>query len=273
MKNLLTFIFLILLLQNIHAQTPQIFYKEKSEIGIPDDFGKKNSEKKITQIKFKDTIQNIILVRKKNIATDGNNFLIDIPIKAEKMPIGFFIEDEKIPLELYFDRKSFLPAQNEFFLFTPDWEFHKEIIEEQKRTGIHIKNAHRRKVYHIKRNNTGYKVDSLIVPDNTNITFRKTETETNAIKFYYSDCYGSVCCTRDDKWDSYEAIQNTIKDFEKQNNLIIPKSSNSFGEEGEHCTSYNLDEFTTEQILSFIKEVKSETREQFPQIYLPSIIE
>ncbi len=268
MKSLLTFILPILLLQNIYAQIPEILHKEKSEIGIPDDFGKKNSEKKVPKIRFKDTIQNVVLVNKENIFTDGNNFLIDIPIKVEKNPIGIFVNDERIPVELFFDRKSFLYGQNEFFLFTPDWTFLKEIEEEQKRTGAHIK-AYRRKVYHIKRNNTSYKVDSLILPENVKFTFQKSSDKENDIKFYYSDCYGSVCCPKDDKWDSYEAVQNKIKLFEEQNNLSINKDSNSFGEEGEHCTSYNLNGLTTEQKFLFIKEIKNETKEQFPQIFLP----
>lgn len=272
MKNLVLFTLSFLLLQNTYAQIPEILHKEKSEIGIPDDFGKKNSEKILPKIRFKDTIQNVILINKENITTDGYNFLIDIPIKAEKNPIGIFVNDEQIPVELFFGRKSFLPNQKEIFLFTPDWTFLKEIEEEQKRTGVHIK-AYRKKVYHIKRNNTGYKVDTLILPDNTKFIFQKTKPKENEIKFYYSDCYGSTCCPRDDRWDSYEAVQNKIKLFEEQNNLSINKDSNSFGEEGEHCTSYNLNELTNEQKLLFIQEIKNEHKEQFPQIFLLVTVE
>lgn len=80
MKNLLLLTLSILLFQNLQAQTPQIFHKQKSEIGIPNDFGKNSSEKTVPKVKFKDTIQSVILINKENITTDGYNFLIDIPI-------------------------------------------------------------------------------------------------------------------------------------------------------------------------------------------------
>lgn len=272
MKNLLLFTLSFLLFQNLQAQTPQIFHKQKLEIGLPNDFEKKSSEKTVPKVKFKDTIQNVILINKENITTDGYNFLIDIPITAEKNPIGIFLNDKTMPVELFYDRKSFLPTQNEIFLFTPDWEFQKEIIDKQERMGIHIK-AYRRKVYHIKRNNTGYTVDTLILPNTTKFIFQKTKLEENEIKFYYDDCYGSVCCPRDDRWDSYKDVQNKIKNFEKENNVLIHKSSNSFGEEDEHCTTYNLSELTNEKKLLFIKEIKSVNKEAYPQIFHPAVIE
>ncbi|MFA7686859.1 MAG: hypothetical protein WCY25_03220 [Moheibacter sp.] len=273
MKNLLLLTLSILLFQNLQAQTPQIFHKQKSEIGIPNDFGKNSSEKTVPKVKFKDTIQSVILINKENITTDGYNFLIDIPITAEKNPIGIFINDEQIPVELFFERKSFLPGQNEIFLFTPDWRFHEKMIEEQKKLDIHIKDTHRELVYHIKRNNTGYTVDTLILLNTTKFIFQKTKLKENEVKFYYYDCYGSVCCPRDDRWDSYEAVQNKIKLFEEQNNLSINKDSNSFGEEGEHCTSYLLDDLTNEQKLLFIQEIKSVNKEEYPQIFHPAVIE
>jgi len=270
MKNLITFFFSILLLQNIGAQTPQILHKEESPIGIPDNFGKNNSEKTAPKIRFKDTIQNVILINKENVFTDGFNFIIDIPIVPEKNAIGIFVNDENIPIELFFDKKSFLSGQNEIFIFMPDWKFRKEIIEEQKRTGLHIK-ADRKIVYHIKRNNVDYNVDTLVLKDNPQFIFKNPEIRES--KFYFYDGYGSVCCPKDKRWASYEAVQNKIKLFEKQHNLIIPKISNSFGEEGEHSTTYDLDELTTEQKFLFIKEIKSHEKGQFPQIYLPTIIE
>lgn len=58
---------------------------------------------------IRDTVFNdVIPIHHQYVTTDGNDFLIDMPIPAQKEPIVIFNNDRRIPVELFFDRKSFL---------------------------------------------------------------------------------------------------------------------------------------------------------------------
>lgn len=223
-----------------------------------------------------DTIfNNVILIKQENVTTNGNDFLIDIIIKYQKEPIIIFNSDRTIPTKLFFDRKTFLSNQNELILITPDWEFQKEILEREKREGIHIK-AERHKFYNIKRSNSDYQIDSLSVSIHDvwkpiTLNFKNYEVKENEKKYYYNDCYGSVCCPRDGKWDVYETIQKKVNLFEEKNKVTITNEdvvTLNMGKEGEHCTLYLLSNLSNEQKLHFFQIFKeSKSR----QIYHPLI--
>lgn len=142
---------------------------------------------------IRDTVFNdVISIPYQYVTTDGTDFLIDMPIQEQKEPIVIFYNDRRIPVQLFFDRKSFLSKQNEIILITPNWEYHDEIIETQKREGIHIKAYVGNKIYHIKRNNAAPKVDSLATTmdfstgkESIIINFKKAEIVEKR-KYYYA---------------------------------------------------------------------------------------
>jgi len=57
--------------------------------------------------------------------------------------------------------------------------------------------------------------------------------ENKDLVFEYSFSYGSICCPKDLKWDS-EGIEDTIKKFENDNNILMKGTYNIItGKEGE----------------------------------------
>lgn len=219
---------------------------------------------------------NVILISNTDVTTNGNDFLIDIPIKPQKEPIVIFNNDNRIPLNLFFDRKSFLSEQNELLLITPDWEFQKEIIEREKREGIHIK-ASRNKIYYIQRNFNGYHIDSLIISLHSRpivkLNFKKPELLENEVKYYYTECYGSTCCPYDINWDFLEDRNKSKNNFNKKYSVNVNKDIYEIGrgKEGEHCNYYLLADLTNEQRIEFYQIFK-EVDFTSSQIYVPIIL-
>jgi len=227
---------------------------------------------------------NVILIKKTDVSTNGFHFLIDIPLKPQKDPIVIFNDDFRIPAKSFFSRSSFLSEQNEFILITPDWEFHKEIIEEQKKYGIHIKAFPKNKIYQVKRSGSGYEVDSLSVVllginNPIKINFKNPELKENEVKYFFKECYGSTCCPEDQSW-KFEKERREIR-----NNFNIEHKVNTYknayrqinGREGEHCTYYTLSDLSNEQKIEFLFPQKSYTEtdditQGFFAIILPSVI-
>lgn len=233
---------------------------------------------------IRDTVFNdVILIKSADVSTNGFHFLVDIPIKPQKEPIIIFNGDFRIPTKLFFSRSSFLWEQNEIILITTDWVFEKEIREREKREGIHIK-AHRNKIYHIKRRESGYEVDSLSVVMHDprkpiKINFKNPELKENEVKYFFKECYGSTCCPEDPSW-KFEKEKN-----EMRNNFNIAHKVNAYknayreikGKEGEHCDYYTLSDLTSEQKIEFLFPPRSYTEtddvtQGFFVIILPSFI-
>lgn len=229
MKKLLTITILFFCLNNLFAQTIRDF-----------------------------VFNNVILIKNTDVSTNGFHFLIDIPIKPQKEAIVIFNDDFRIPAKLFFDRSSFLWEQNEIILITTDWVFKKEIREREKREGIHIK-AHQNKIYHIKRSDSTYEVDSLsIVMHNPSkpikINFKNPELQENEVKYFHQECYGSICCPKDINWD-FEQDRNEMKNnFNQKYNVNVYKNvyRKIRGKEGERCDYYTLSDLTNQQKIEFI---------------------
>ena len=255
MKKLLTIVILFFCLNNLFSQT------------------------------IRDSVfNNVVLIKNTNVSTNGFHFLIDIPIKPQKDPIVIFNDDFRIPAKSFFSRNSFLWGQNEFILITPDWIFEKEIRNREKRDKIHIK-AHKNKIYHIKRNGSGYEVDSLSVVLNAprkpiTINFNNPKLTENEVKYFFKECYGSTCCPEDPSY-KFEKERNEIRNnFNEKYNVNVYKSvyEQTLGKEGEHCDYYTLSDLSNEQKIEFIFPSKTYTEtddvvQGFYVIILPSTIE
>ncbi|MGJ1503226.1 hypothetical protein [Sphingobacterium multivorum] len=229
---------------------------------------------------IRDSVFNdVILINEKDVTTDGKDFLIDTPFKSQKEPIVIFNNDRRIPLELFCKHNSFLGGQNEIILITPDWEYQKEIVEEQKRKGIHIKPSSQNKFYHIKRNNTETKVDSLSVRmDNPRkaitINFKKTELQKNELKFYFSNLEMPEYTT-DEKAEldklNYQLQVNVFEGIYRDYTQIA-RIKTIKGEEERHPASYSLSSLPIEKKLPAIKAMVKILGISFnntPKIYLP----
>lgn len=240
-------------------------------------FGLKMAAQNINDSVFND----VILIKQEDVARDGDDILIDIPIRPQKNPIVIYNSDIRINSKLFFERKSFLSEQNEFFLITPDWEFQKEVLEREKREGIHIKAA-RDKIYHIQRSWDVYQVDSLTISlvsrPTVTLNFKKIERQKNEICYYHIDCYGSECCPRDPRLMLHEEYQKKVRLFLEELNLNplenVYKEFN--GKEGEFCNYYSLIDLALEQKLPAIKALANildiNQSEDFPKIFLPKTI-
>lgn len=255
MKNLLTIAILFFCLNNLFAQT------------------------------IRDSVfNNVILIKRTDVSTNGFHFLIDIPLKPQKDPIVIFNDDFRIPAKLFFSRSSFLWEQNEIILITPDWEFRKEIIDEQKKTGLHIRAFPKNKIYHIKRRGSGYEVDSLSIVMHDprkpiKINFKNPELKENEVKYFFKECYGSTCCPKDENWDFKQENDKIKNDFNEKENVNIYKNvyRQVLGRESEHCDYYTLSDLTNEQKIQFLFPPKTykETDDVtlgFYVIILPSVI-
>lgn len=255
MKNLLTIAILFFCLNNLFAQT------------------------------IRDSVfNNVILIKKTDVSTNGFHFLIDIPLKPQKDPIVIFNDDFRIPAKLFFSRSSFLWEQNEIILITPDWEFRKENIDEQKKTGLHIRAFPKNKIYHIKRRGSGYEVDSLSIVMHDprkpiKINFKNPELKENEVKYFFKECYGSTCCPKDEDWDFKQENYKIKNDFNEKENVNIYKNvyRQVLGRESEHCDYYTLSDLTNEQKIQFLFPPKTykETDDVtlgFYVIILPSVI-
>ncbi|WLD23264.1 hypothetical protein NU10_11175 [Flavobacterium dauae] len=234
---------------------------------------------------IRDTVFNdVILIKSTDVSTNGFHFLVDIPIKPQKEPIIIFNDDFRIPEKLFFSRSSFLSEQNEFILITPDWEFHKEIIEEQKKYGIHIKAFPKNKIYQVKRSGSGYKVDSLSVGlldsgKPIKINFKNPELKENEVKYFFKECYGSTCCPEDPSWKFEKERSEMRNNFNERYKVNAYKNTyrQTRGKEGEHCDYYTLSDLNNVQKIEFLFPPKSYTEtddvtQGFFVIILPSVI-
>ena len=220
----------------------------------------------------KDSVfKNIILINKADVTTDGIDFFIDLPISPQKTPLIIHNTDQRIPTKLFFDRNTFLPEQKELFLIQTDWEYEKEIREQEIRERIHIK-AHRKKIYHIKRYYNHYKVDSafLSMQTSTELHYKKPQLENYETKYDYIERYGSICCPSDSRHHFYDQLRINIKDFEERNNLLISNRIINTGKEGEKTIRYQLDNLTNMQKLQFIQLFKKADQIN-EKIYTPII--
>ena len=220
-----------------------------------------------------DTVfRNIILIENNNVTSNGNDFLIDLLIKPQKKPLLILNNDRRIPTSLFFDRSTFLPEQDNIFLITPDWEFLDKIRKKEdngKHLGLSIK-AYRRKIYHIQRNNAGFKVDSLVLNDKVEFKFNKPILEADETKYDYFERYYSKCCPRDSRHSYFEHLQNSVKDFEANNNVSVIIKYFITGGEGEKDYYYQLENSTQTQKLQFFQIFKEADNIQ-QKIFTPII--
>lgn len=244
MKKLLTIAILFFCLNNLFAQT------------------------------IRDSVfNNVNLIKKTDVSTNGFHFLIDIPIKTQKDPIVIVNHDSRIPLELFFDRKSFLSEQNEIILIE-DGLLRIETKETEKW-------APSLKIYHIDRAKS--KVDSLVYKwvdvNPVKLNFKETTLKENEVKYFFKECYGSTCCPEDPSW-KFEKERNEIRDnFNRKYDVNIYKNvyRQIKGKEGEHCDYYTLSNLTNEQKIEFLFPPKTYTEtddvtQGFFVIILPSVI-
>lgn len=224
-----------------------------------------------------DTVFNdVILINKDNVVADGQDFLIDIPIKVQENPIVIYNDDDRIPSKLFFERKSFLADQNEIIIITRDHKYHKEIIKTQQKRNIHVKPIPQWKIYTMKRYHEAFFwADSLTLDASKTklkINFKKVELKEDEVKYFIKDCYGTTCCPTDEKYGFTEKINSTIKLFEEKNGVNIGNAIyiEGSGPEGEHCKYYRLSDLTNKQRLTFIKEMNNIIKKtQYAQIYTP----
>lgn len=261
MKYLTLILLIFIGINNLYAQILEREYTPdmpKMPLSVPDS--PKNPSKSLVSVH--DTIfKDAIAIQEKDVITDGNIFLIKFPIKIQKEPIVIWNLDRRIPSQVFFERKSFLYGQNEILLITPDWK----AIEDKDNPLPKIN------LYHISRNNTGFSVDSLNVSQNESkkikIYSHSPYWNEKEVKFILTEGYGSSCCPRDNGWDFYTAVQEQIKLFEEQNKVVISKTGQSLGEEGEHVVFYQLDNLSDEQKLMFIRTIRTARNEQFSKIF------
>ncbi|GEM_PF-1121041 len=224
---------------------------------------------------IRDSVFNeVIPVNWQNVSTDGKDFLIDIPIQAQKEPIIIFNNDRRIPVELFFDRRSFLNEQDEIVLITSDWEYYDRIrASEERIPGLHLAPYRQNKFYHIKRMDTHYVVDSIsraMEVQTFTIIYKKAQLLERR-KYYYA---GALSLTNDNiqRCEKWNALDSLNKHFE-----IYPGSYYSLG-----FMYYTLPALPLEKKLPAIKAIAAALRfkdnahlkdfDQAPKIYLPHTI-
>lgn len=235
---------------------------------------------------IRDTVfDQVILINEKDVTTDGYDFLIDIPVRAQKEPVVIFNNDRRIPLDLLFERRSFLSGQDEIILITPDWQYYEGINEMQRKSpGLHIDPYRQNKLYHIKRDGSGYTADSISRAMDLQpftLYYKKIELKENEVKYYYSDCY----LPYNDKHLAEWKINIDSLNQQLQVNIyegIYTKNAGIAQTSSYDCRHYTLSALTLEQKLPAIKAITEALRfkgndhlkdwSPFPKIYLPDTV-
>lgn len=229
---------------------------------------------------FKD----VICIESKDLARLNNNILIHKLLKTDDGHIPVFYNNAQIPDPLFFNSPSFYPELSEFIIISPDWQYYRSVAKSAKKSGlICAEPITTSKIFHIKRMENKVMVDSIKVQGSHHpeVNFSKAFTlPEDSIAVYFTDCYGSVCCPRDPKWDLKINDKQFIAQFEKLQHV---KTGNTYhqitGKEGEHCTYYTLDGLKPLLKLRFILDKqrslyigKTKYKQGVPQIYTPQLI-
>lgn len=249
MRKIISFIIFFICLHNVFAQT------------------------------IRDTVFNSVwLINKTDITTDGQSFLIDLDIRSQEDVLILFIDDSRIPPDLFFDKSTFLADQKEIILITPDVHFYNEIQKKENENGMHIRAFPRNKFYHIQRNSDGYTVDSASVQMvgstySVQLNFIRPNIQEENVNFYYELRFGSICCPRDTKWSLTDKYAKIISTFEQVNNVNISENTHrfGFGKEGEHKLLYSLIGLSNLQKLDFIKQMNEVSNSNTPKLIVPFI--
>ena len=213
---------------------------------------------------IRDTVFNdVIPIHHQYVTTDGTDFLIDILIKPQKEPIVIVNHDRRIPLELFFDRKSFLSEQNEIILIE-DGLLRVETKETEKW-------APSLKIYHIDRIKT--KVDSLVYNwvdiNPVKLDYKKTTLKEKEVKYYYFNCFELKSRhTFDDTQLALDSLNTLYNIYEGLYSSYAGKgSSNSFS-----CDFYILSSLPFDKKLFVIKEMDKLFKtnpDNLPKIFMP----
>lgn len=236
-----------------------------------------------TVVNFLDTAyREVIMIENEHVAHQGDNYLIDIPLKEDQDTLHVFFLSARVPVDLFKNSTSFYPSVKEFILIVPDWEFYQRVAEDATKNGIVLEPATTNVYYHIKRNEDQISVDSMRISGNGHpqLDFKTPDIPKDHFVSYRSEQYGSVCCPKDPRWEIANEDGPFIKSFETRNNVRIKgiyRENN--GKEGEHITYYTLTGLSPEQRLKFILEKRSQwivnktTKEiEFaPQLFTPQL--
>ncbi len=230
----------------------------------------------------------VIVINASDVATDGYDFLIDIPIEPQEEPIVILNNDNRIPLHLFFERKSFLSEQDEIILITPDWEYY-EYFSEQGGC-VKAKPIRQNKFYHIQRNTDNYdvKIDSIAVRMDEphkpiELNFKKIEIDEEVeLKYYHSNSISKYSSQQKGKLDSLSnQLQANICEGGFKRYKIMAAVPPNKGNTMAIINYYALSALPLEKKLPAMKALNEIFRfkendhlkdfEFYPRIYLPSI--
>ena len=219
----------------------------------------------ISQTLKSSTLKNVININNNDVISNGNIFLIDIPIPVTDSVITI-LNNSNIPNKLFFDRTTFMPLQKEILLIAPDKEYYKAVASQHNVYCAEPITTN--KYYRIKRNNNVFTVDSTTIqgvqPD---LKFKDTKPKNNSIIYYFKDSYGSACCPRDPRRDLQEQLASptspNLKKFkERWGSKDLGIHNVVTGKEGEHEVYYTLPGFTLTEKLDFIIDMQHLSRIQ-----------
>ena len=206
----------------------------------------------IGQTIYDSVFNDVILIKKTDVATDGSNFLIDLPIKSQKDPITIYNYDTGIPVELFYKQMIFLDHQDEIILINSNSP-NTRLINDEKETS-------KLTLYHIKRDYPNNKIDSIQKEwFYTNIPIKintvKPILKENEVKYFYEECYD----VRDLNLANIEDRKNLKIIFNQIYGVDVFKDvyRKILGEKGEYCDYYTLNDLTNEQKIVFMRSPKS----------------
>jgi len=219
----------------------------------------------ISQTLKNNVIKNVITINKEDITSNGNVFLIDIPIHVTDSVLTI-LNNSDIPNNVFFDSSTFMPLQKEILLIAPDNEYYEAVAAHHNVYCAEPITTN--KYYRIKRNNNLLTVDSTTIqgvqPD---LKFKDTKPKNNSITYYFKDSYGSTCCPHDPRRDLQEQLTSptspNLKKFkERWGSKDLGIHNVVTGKEGEHEVYYTLPGFTLTEKLDFIIDMQHLSRIQ-----------
>lgn len=218
----------------------------------------------------------VILIDTKNVATNGFDYILDIPLRSEpKSDIIIFNRDEKLANKLFF-QLDFLYHFNTVKVISPDWEYYKSLAKN--------KNAEEPiavfKLYTVKMHSqNSISIDSTSYYGNLpKINYRKSDkAPENQILIYHVERFGSICCPPDPRlFSPLKKITGYNNEAEKTSLNKSKIYTRMTGYEGEHQKYYTLELFTPLERLDFINELISDRNQNIkrdtPTLFYPYFV-
>ncbi len=196
------------------------------------------------------TYHDVYIITDKQVATIGDQYLLDLPIRETEEKIVLF-NQSAIPNELFWSAPFCYPNQKEITLIAP----YIQVLPEGMICVETEEPIAQFNVFDIKRTHQEVTVDTHLIVNVNLLEMEPKEMSSTEMYYCFSESYGSSCCPPDPKWENAERPAQFLKNYETNHQLSLDNIQYRItGKEGEHSIFYGLNALDLQQRLAFILE-------------------